>query len=471
MNDLKMRIDNRIDLYLSDTRIENLFINEFLPSAPGDCVKVYVFGIMYAQHQQRMDLQTMAKALGMSIEEVKEAFAYWARRGAVHISADEQGDYKIVFISQRNALYGMHDESSKQGSEKNIVIESADESDGNGGSGAGVNSEGNGDAYSGSQEKTFDELMNDEIRGLYNEYEQVTGRPVSNREINRINDAINTYSITPAVMYYSMKYCSELEKYSIDYISAVALRWTQEGCRTIEEVKELLDRHSQRSSEYGKIFKAVGFNRTPSPADREMMDRWFDDWNYKLSDVLEACKKTAGQREPSLKYVDKVLENKYLEAGGIVVKRNDGSVVSTGGRESQGTQRQKAHVSQRVLHEYYEYLRREADIALDARIDEVCAKVAEMREIFNRENELNRQLLSMSFASDGKEKRKQLREESLFLQEEKKRILRENAYPEDYLEKKYKCPRCKDTGETDEGRVCSCAKARSEEAYLWHTKR
>ena len=29
------------DFYLLDSRIENIFINEYLPAAPGDYVKVY----------------------------------------------------------------------------------------------------------------------------------------------------------------------------------------------------------------------------------------------------------------------------------------------------------------------------------------------------------------------------------------------------------------------------------------------
>ena len=32
-----------------NVKFENLFINEFLPDAPGDCVKVFLFGLMYAQ--------------------------------------------------------------------------------------------------------------------------------------------------------------------------------------------------------------------------------------------------------------------------------------------------------------------------------------------------------------------------------------------------------------------------------------
>lgn len=33
---------NRKDIFLYSTNVENLFINEFLPDAPGDCVKVFL---------------------------------------------------------------------------------------------------------------------------------------------------------------------------------------------------------------------------------------------------------------------------------------------------------------------------------------------------------------------------------------------------------------------------------------------
>ena len=34
------------DIYLLDSHLENVFINEFLPAAPGDYVKVYVYVCM-----------------------------------------------------------------------------------------------------------------------------------------------------------------------------------------------------------------------------------------------------------------------------------------------------------------------------------------------------------------------------------------------------------------------------------------
>ena len=34
------------DFFLRDTDIENIFINEYLPAAPGDYVKVFIYGYM-----------------------------------------------------------------------------------------------------------------------------------------------------------------------------------------------------------------------------------------------------------------------------------------------------------------------------------------------------------------------------------------------------------------------------------------
>ena len=45
----------------------------------------------------------------------------------------------------------------------------------------------------------------------------------------------------------------------------------------------------------------------------------------------------------------------------------------------------------------------------------------------------------------------------LLLSRERRSLLKENGFPEDYLEPHYLCPRCQDTGYTDTGK-CSCFK-------------
>ena len=63
--------------------------------------------------------------------------------------------------------------------------------------------------------------------------------------------------------------------------------------------------------------------------------------------------------------------------------------------------------------------------------------------------------------------REVLRERRMELEERKKALLRRAGYPEDHLDRHYRCGICRDTGYTDEGRTCTCAKERAEEAYEW----
>lgn len=50
----------------------------------------------------------------------------------------------------------------------------------------------------------------------------------------------------------------------------------------------------------------------------------------------------------------------------------------------------------------------------------------------------------------------ELKSRNLALQQKEKDLLRQNGYPEDYLELHYTCPRCRDTGFTEDGKVCAC---------------
>ena len=53
------------DFYLLDSQIENIFINEYLPAAPGDFVKVYIYGYMYAESGMEMSNALMANHISL----------------------------------------------------------------------------------------------------------------------------------------------------------------------------------------------------------------------------------------------------------------------------------------------------------------------------------------------------------------------------------------------------------------------
>ena len=106
MNFIKEKIK---DFFLLDTKVENIFINEYMPSAPGDFVKVYLYASMYAEHGLEITEKAIAKQLGLSEEKVREAWEYWEERGVIKKRYfDTQGNVSFIveFLSLKEQLYG-----------------------------------------------------------------------------------------------------------------------------------------------------------------------------------------------------------------------------------------------------------------------------------------------------------------------------------------------------------------------------
>ena len=457
----KLSIDRGRDIFLHRTKVENLFISEYLPDAPGDYVKVFLFGLMYAQYEIKPDRSELAKLLGLSEEEIAEAWIYWESRGLVRIIREKDSNNEevshIVFLSKIEELYGKLSEPQQAATVSSEVTAEEDLP-----------------LYVSIDDMDFDEVINNKLvdrrlRELYEKYHVTTGRTISRQEISKIEDAIKVYGIEPEIFDFAIDYCADLEKYSIDYIFKVALRWTEDGCRTVEEAKRLLDRHSRRNDCYRQVFKALGFNRLPAPIDREIMDRWFDQMNCSLAEVLDACSAAAGLREPNLKYVNKVIENRRLKKGGINTRlpkdsnQNDSANTVSGDEGSP--------VSRKVLMDYFEFIRNEDEKEREARITEVLRKIPGMRETFEAESSINSKMLSLRPGADNLDTRQRLRAERIAIEESRKQLLTVNGFPSDYLARKYRCSICRDTGYTDEGMVCSCCKERAAEAFRWHTEK
>lgn len=451
-----LRISDRSELYLQDTRVENLFIYEYLPSAPEGYVKVFLFGLMYAQNNMSMDTAKLSRVLHIQEAEILQAWEYWAEKGLVRIEHSRDfTECNVEYISQIDHMYGHKTAAPAQ--QTTTPEQTDDVADSN---------------VDESAEQAVQKVIDMEISAIFRKYEELTGRMISTEDAWRINDTIKTFNLLPDVMSYAVDYCISEDRASINQIVKTATRWAQNGCHNLAEVKQYIDEHSKRNQYYNLVFKQMGWNRLPNPGDREIMDRWFDDMGCTIKEVLDACRAAAGLREPSLKYVNRVIENRKLEAGGINTRATataSPTVATVEGVNSSETP--KAMVSKKVLREYYEFIRQESERAQDARIDEVCGKVLALRDLFEFENKLNAEMMSTVLTPENREQRLLMRNQRKELEEEKKMLLRENGYSEDYLSRKYRCSVCKDTGITDDGRVCVCSEARAREAYRWNLER
>ena len=450
MNDTEFVKEHNKDVYLYSTEIENLMINEFFTSANGDYVKVYLLGLMRAKYGIVEDRGKTANVLGITPDEIDAAWDYWESVGVIRREYMPDDDsYRVVFLSQISRFYGHKKACGDDSSEEQDL-----------------------------------RVVDLDLKHLYDVYESASGRSIPSNEARKIADTVGMLGVAPEVYAYAIKYSSDNGHTDIRYINKVAINWHNEGCNTEADAKALLEKDAKRRFMYGRIFKEIGFNRQWTSGDCELMDRWFDELSFGLDEVLEAVKLTAGKREPSLRYVDAVLENKYREAGGIEPRyksnaRNGsqesklgnagmqkGGAVGSQGRQTSGG----VNISKRVLEEYYTYLRDKAVREQKEKQQRLETEMPIMRKFASIESEIKKTLLTR-LGSMGRDTRSELLQKQKELIEQKKQFLAVNGYPEDYLEVKYKCPICKDHGITDDGRRCSCVQERADEAYRWNKSR
>ena len=417
---MKFKRKESKDYFLLDTSVENIFINEYMTAAPGDYVKVYLFALMYAEVEESITDESMARLLGMKESDIQKAWAYWDDMGVIRKNKIEGSD-QVEFVNLKELLYGKNKETKKKPQ---------------------------------PEKETSRAILSDKsIQNMYKSIERILGRMMNGTEMMEILSWINDYNAAPEIVVYAFSHCKEKGKESLKYVAAVVKNWVGEGLNDVLAVEEYLDGIDQRQYLYKRVYKALGFMRNATEEEMKIMNRWFDDMGYDIDRVLEACKKTSGISNPNINYVNKILANWYQE--------EHGKTVTVG-------MAPKA-VTAADVQKYYMYLRNRAEADAEARTREVYNAIPEIREIESQLDEYRRQMTKV-YLSGGYNKEAEvsrIQESIKNLNQEKAILLTENDFELDYMDVQYKCNICKDTGTNDEGGRCECYSLRTKEAETW----
>ncbi|MBQ9960644.1 MAG: DnaD domain protein [Firmicutes bacterium] len=409
------------DFYMLTTDVENIFINEYMPIAPGEYVKVYLYGLFYSQTDMELTHEQMAGQLNLTEVQVEEAWEFWSQLGLV-VKTQKGMDYDIEFRQLRSLMYGSPEGESQ-------IVETRGEAPA-------------------SAEKTqslYDEELKDLVLGI----EALLGKTLSPKETREIFFWVEEVGATLDVIKGAVAYCIEKGKTGINYMTKVIEQWTCDGLKTDEDVKTRLEEAEQRYSDYKQILQTLGLNRGVTKAEKEMIDKWFDEMNFNRERVLEACIKGSFISNPNLRYVNGILEKWYDEAKAC------GHNVNC-----------KLSVTQADLNKYYEFLRKKAEEDAQARKAEVYQKIPRIEEVDKELIVLGKKLSRSLLGGDSKSLAEEKRLMNL-LEEERAVLLTENNFSEDYTDIKYSCSQCNDTGVSEDGGRCECTKKRIGEAELW----
>ncbi len=397
--------------YLSDTTVENIFIDEYMTDAPGEFVKVYLYAYMYSELSQVMTNELVAKRLGMNIEDVLSAWTYWESMGIIrkyYPNPSDETHYDVEFINIKNA----------------------------------VNPSGGGKSPLQQPPVNMNSALNDEdLASLYKEIESITGRMFDPTNVLRIAELVDE-GADPSVISYAYRYCMENKKSTdFKFVAAIVRKWLENGKNTVKDVKEFIELTDIRFAEYRQIMKALGLSFSAlTDEEKRVFDSWMDAMGYSLAFILEVCGKAAGMNN-KYSYVKKVLENEYE-------KQNGSSKIIP--KKTTLSDRQK----------YYEQTRMENQLKTRERRAEVYRKIPEIEHLEEEIRTLGMETGKIMLS--GRENRKEavslIKIRISEKQEEKEKRLLKGGFPLDYMQDIYTCDVCKDTGTLDNGGHCPCFK-------------
>ncbi|MDR2771225.1 MAG: DnaD domain protein [Clostridiales Family XIII bacterium] len=419
------------EYYLSDTHVENIFINEMMAGAPGDYVKVYLFALMYAELGLIMRNEDVAKHLSMEIEDVLKAWSYWEEFGVIQKHYEDPENrlrYRVEFLNLKAMIYGGR--KGKQGADKRYAD----------GLAPGVR----------------DLLASETLRELCREAESIVGAPLSPEDMQDIASWSADLGATAPVIAFAFRHAAERRRGAArgtHYVGKLVRSWTEKDLRTVEAVKNYLEENDNRHHRYRRVLKALGMMRNATEEEARIMDCWFDALGLDMDTVLEACKRTSGITSPNINYINTILND---WAG-----KNRGA---GGARPRRGETRGKSQVAE-VLR-LYEELREKAEREAEERRQEVYARLPEVRGMEEdiRRLRVDRSKAMLSGAGNARGEVENLRRKIDELQSERAVLMTENGFRIDYMDIRYACKDCKDTGTRDDGTRCTCFVKRMEEA-------
>ena len=395
---------NVSNYYLYDTQVENLFLSEYMASAPGEYVKAYLLASMYAQLRMPYDDRLIAKAIGVEPEKMAACWAYWEGRGVVRrVYADPEGDvYDVEFVNLREEVFGSREPS---------------------------------------QEKSAAARLDDRsLAKLYRDVEAAAGRMLEAREPEEIASWLGEYAMTPEFILCGYKFCAAKRRSTkCRYVGTVLKDWKSKGLSNPAQVEEYLQGIDRHYDLHRKIFHELGFTRSATEEEKRVMNRWFDEYGFDLEKIREACGRTAGITNPNINYVDAVLSAWYKESRKS--PENDPELLTV------------------RIEKLYEKDRQENAARTERTKQEIFEKIPRLREIADAIRSCSFNVSRyMLMGESGKRAVAEERAKVEALREERAQLLTQNGYGADALDPVYTCSRCKDTGMLDDGSRCSCYK-------------
>ena len=313
------------------TVLSNIFIDQYMPGAGGEFVKVYIYLLrLLADPSASVCLPLLADRLNCTEGDISRALKYWSNEGLLILETDPSGELTGITLTEpspdtqmeltatvsvpQSALAATAPISQTVSAATVSVPQSALATT------APISQTVSAATVSTPQPDTapsrsasaltparIKELKeNEDVAQLIYICEQYLGKTLTPTDTRKILFFYDELKMSVDLIDFLIQYCVGRGHKSMRYIETVAMAWSKEGITTVEMAKDSTSRYGR---DYFTILKAMGIaNRNPVDSEIVMMDTWLKDYGFSMDMIQEACSRTIMQTgQPSFQYAHKIL--------------------------------------------------------------------------------------------------------------------------------------------------------------------
>lgn len=280
------------------TVIQNSFIDQYMPLANGEFVKVYIYLLRCADSGRSLSLSSIADVFNLTDQDIRRALIYWEKQELLSLTAAADGTLtSVTFLTPPTG----QNTASKPDAQLQTVSVQPEAS-------TASSSQNTTDVAAPSRERMAAVREQHEIRQLFYVAEQYLQRPLTSAEQSDFIYYYDELHFSADLIEYLIEYCVSKGSASRHYMRTVALGWAEAGVSTVLQAKQEANTHNKNFFAVMNTFGIKG--RGPAVPEQEIMSRWFNDFQFSPDIVLEACRRTIRQtHQPNFQYADKILEH------------------------------------------------------------------------------------------------------------------------------------------------------------------
>lgn len=287
------------------TTVSNIFIDNYMPQANGEFVKIYLY-LLRCISDPNMDISisSIADRFDHTEKDVLRALRYFAGKGLISIEYGEDDELSAVTFLPINSEFTVLPNTSDS---------KTDSASGSEAPSSGIAAESVADDKPAIPEKTTFSpaqlkklTQNDEISELLYITQKYLGKTLTSSETNTVLYMYDTLHFSAELIEYLIEYCVTNNHKSMRYIEKVALSWATDGIDTIQKAKA---NTTMYNTNIYSIMKVFGLNnRGPAEAEKKLINKWYNDYCFNNEIILEACNRTIRAiHSPSFEYADSIL--------------------------------------------------------------------------------------------------------------------------------------------------------------------